>query len=372
MPISLHELRLSFIWMEGLPALFTADAGTAPMAFMARKEPYKQEFAKVQDGTSPWTAPWPPSQGRHIHHFWNYYLKKMPEQISGDQARKYVVPLRTPMKIGVTTPWLLGRVTLEGFYYPHGVALMVTAVINDLLTLEAMVDKALEIRVSGKYAATESDGSIKSLSLDALAARLLDQLRENALGKGVAQGNRSGTPFTIATVIKGDGVDPTQPIPPMGVVHRALEALCSWHQTWKNDVLHNWDPSTCLKIRHAPLSHVLYGLDRGRAVWFPDLFTKQGQVHSLGCYHRNLTLLSLQTESLMELMRAAAAYIDANKLMPIAMEDLAKGAAGILGRLYGGTQDTYRSWSPRAHIDGNHYADVINKVRHFFNMGLLF
>ena len=76
---------------------------------------------------------------------------------------------------------------------------------------------------------------------------------------------------------------------------------------WKNDALHPWDASTCLKIRHAPLSHVLYGLDRGRAVWFPDLFTKQGRVHALGCYHRNLTLLSLQTESLVELMCAAGA-----------------------------------------------------------------
>jgi hypothetical protein len=198
-------------------------------------------------------------------------------------------------------------------------------------------------------------------------------------------------------VIRGEEVDPTQPIAPMGAVHRALEALCSWHQTWKNDVLHSWDTSTCLKIRHAPRSHVLYGLERGRAVWFPDLFskqtsalsgvsitlpdravrvpnffTKERRVHSLACYNRNLTLLSLQTESLVELMRAAGACIDANKPMPLAMEELAKGAAGILGRLYGGTQDTYRSWSPRAHIDGNHYADTINKVRHFFNMGLLF
>ena len=118
--------------------------------------------------------------------------------------------------------------------------------------------------------------STKSVSLDALAASLLDQLRTNALGKGAAQGNRSGTPCTIATEITGEGTDPTQPIPPAGDVHRALEALCSWHQTWKNAALHPWDPSTCLKIRHAPLSHVLYGLDRGRVVWSPNLFTKQG------------------------------------------------------------------------------------------------
>jgi hypothetical protein len=117
---------------------------------------------------------------------------------------------------------------------------------------------------------------------------------------------------------------------------------------------------------------VLYGLDRGRAVWFPDLFTKQGRVHALGCYHRNLTLLSLQTESLVELMCAAGAYIDATKPLPLAMEDLAKGAAGVLGRLYGGNQDTYQSWSPRAQIDGNRYADTINKVRQFFAMGALF
>jgi hypothetical protein len=372
MPISLHELRLSFIWMESLLALFTADARTAPMAFLSRKAPYKQEFASVQSHTSAWTAPWPPVQGRHIHHFWNYYLQKMPEQISGDHAWKYVVPLRSPIRVATTTPWLPGRLTLEGFYYPHAVALVLTVIITETLALEAMVDKALEARADGKYSVRWADGSTQSLSLDVLAAQLLDQLREHVLGRDATQGGRSHTPFTIATVVRGDGVDPTQPNPPMDTVHRALEGLCSWHRTWKHDVLHDWEALTCLKIRHAPPSHVMYGLERGRAVWYPDLFTAQGKVHSLGCYHRNLTLLSLQTESLIALMRVAGTYIDASLQMPLAMEELAKHAAGILGRLYGGTQDTYQSWSSRAQIDANHAADALNKVRDFFNMGGLF
>jgi hypothetical protein len=43
-------------------------------------------------------------------------------------------------------------------------------------------------------------------------------------------------------------------------------------------------------------------------------------------------------------------------------------AAGILGRLYGGTTDVYRSWSLRAQIDQNKFVNDINAIRSFSQM----
>jgi hypothetical protein len=47
---------------------------------------------------------------------------------------------------------------------------------------------------------------------------------------------------------------------------------------------------------------VLFAGTQGRAVWFPGLFLpKKAKVHELACYHRKLTLGTLQTESLLAL-----------------------------------------------------------------------
>jgi hypothetical protein len=173
----------------------------------------------------------------------------------------------------------------------------------------------------------------------------------------------------VATVVRGEGVDPGALPAEGGQVHRMLEAVTTWRPSWQHDDLRNLPLSQAsLRIRTAPPSHVLYGRERGRAVWFPALFTqKGGDLHSLSCYHRNLVLASLQVESLSGAISETAKQIGDGLPLSVGHRECARRAAGILGRLYGGV-DTYRSWSPRVHIEQNGLVTVLNDVRDYFNM----
>ena len=370
--IQIHNLRLSFIWVETV------------LNRLERRSSYKERFDQVLRsgmGLKGLHLPWS-ELGRHF--FWSYYLEHgAPGNISGNRAWKELVPFREKVPAAVEVCWLQGRLVLEAFYYPHGFALVVTAVCCTDLTLEEAVEKAFEVRRTGRFQVKwvrptgrfqvewDEGEAPEFLSLDAFADKGLTALRKVALGPGAAPGARRFTPFTVVTVVRGTGVNPVAPTPNGGEVHRALEAMTTWRPTWRYDVLPNL-AEVSLKIRPAPPSHVLYGHTRGRAVWFPGLFIqKDRRLHSLACYHRNLVFTSLQVESLSGLISETAKQIRDGTPLSAAHRECARRAVGILGRLYGGAPSTYRTWSPRAHIEQNDLVMAVNEVRDLFNMDKL-
>jgi hypothetical protein len=260
---------------------------------------------------------------------------------------------------------------LEGYFYPHGIVLVVTTSYRSILKPQEAVEKAFEVRRTGKFkVAWEGQEISESLSLDELASLVLTNLHSVAFGSGVAPEERSVTPFTVFTVIRGKGVDPSVSPLEGGQVHRMLEAVTTWRPTWQYDALPDLSEAS-LRTRAAPPSHVLYGRKRGRAVWFPALFIQEpGEIHSLSCYHRNLVLVSLQVESLSGLISATAKQIGEGIALSACHRECARRAAGILGRLYGGVA-TYKSWSPRVHIEQNDLVKPLNDVRDYFNMSAL-
>ena len=127
--------------------------------------------------------------------------------------------------------------------------------------------------------------------------------------------------------------------------------------------------------KSAPTSHLVYGTRRGRAVWFPELFLSADEgVQSLGCYHRNLTLLSMQIESLSGLLAEVDRRITQGKVLPQGVVQCAKQAARLLETLYNGKdatygeEATYRSGSARAQLERNDLVPIINRVRHYFGI----
>jgi hypothetical protein len=95
--------------------------------------------------------------------------------------------------------------------------------------------------------------------------------------------------------------------------------LCTWERFWKKANLHPLDDSSMLAHMRRNLlpGRVLYGLGCGRAVWLPGYFREniadgedlRARLSFVNCYHRNLTLLSLQTASLLALIRGAAGIL---------------------------------------------------------------
>jgi hypothetical protein len=371
MNIKIHDLRLSFIWVETLLDLFNdATPSGAPLSFIGNRPSYQSHFEKVSSGAmgpEGIQLPWPRPSGEL---FWTYYFGgRKPGSVMGVQAWKSLVPFRKKIPVMVDANWLLGHIMLEGFFYPHGIALIITSYCKDILSLEEAVEKAFEIRRNGKYNVRWNDGNkIKSQSINKLAEDGLTYVRNLILGPSADPGDTPVTPFSVVTVIKGSGVDPMTPTPDGGSSHRALEAITEWRPSWPYDTLPSLDRAS-LQIRTAPASHLHYSGKRGRAVWFPGLFgQKGGAVRSLGCYHRNLVFSTLQVESFSQFMIKTAKYLDQQLQMSATHQECARRAAGILGRLYGGHFSTYRSWSPKYHIDQNNYSDRINRVRDFFNL----
>lgn len=375
MNIQINYLRLSFIWVETVVDLIADSVPSdAPLAFLGRPGSYIEIFDRLlPGGTGPrgLEMPWPTPSGQF---FWTYYLEgRTPGYVSGKQAWKALVPFRKKLPIVIEAPGLPGQSIAEAFFYPHGVALILTVLCRADLSLEEAVEGAFEVRRKGKLRIEWQKDFTDTLTLDSLADRLLTALRRLAIGPTATPGHRSITPFSLFTVVRGTGVAPSMPMPHGGEVHRALEAVTTWRPTWRFDALPNLDDVT-LPTRTAPPSHVLYAHTRGRAIWFPGSFTQQGRnVHSLTCYHGNLTFASLQVESLGSLIVSTARQIhqETGRVLSPTHLECARRAAGILGRFYGGSPSIYQSFSPRTQTDQNNLLDSLNTVRDYFNMKTL-
>jgi hypothetical protein len=349
--ITVSDLRLSSVWVAAFPV-------DAPTPQLGDNVDYRRAVKGARSGQGKWVLPW--LKG-HRPYFWEYYLEiKNLEGVDGVRAWKHLMPLRVPSPVKIEAPPGL-RVAVEGLCYPHSVAVIVTIILNEELSLDQMVDKAVRAHRSRYRVTWRQDRSTGRLSLRSLASQILDRLHETMFPQGAPPQPPLGQPFTVATVVDSQGAELDKPIHPQDEIHQALEGLCTLDPHWRTRPLHPLNQFTDLQFRdkgHAPPGYLLYGPGRSRAVWFPGWFQEhyedylyEGEkLHALGCYHRNLTAVTVQTESLLALVRRAADYLDRQDRLPFYAEALTRSAAGALGRLYGG-QGTYRSWSARAQID---------------------
>ena len=350
--VGIKDLRLSFIWVETLfDMLRDAQPAGAPMAFLGRSHLYAAQFAAMPAGLGP---PWPkPSK----HNFWRYYLQCDPFKMPASQAWRFLVPFRrVPLSVRGATPAL--RVIAEGFYYPHGIGLIVTLTDTTDRALFDAVAASFLLRTDACVVVDDGAGG-RAVTLDQCADECFDSLRAAAYGAAVKAGVRSLDPFTVVTVVQAAGVD-TGPLVTGGPVHRSLEAWTGWRTSWKTDALS--DPAKTVLTTSGGGSRALYASRRGRAVWFPDRFTVPGR--ALSCYHRNLALSSLQVESLGAAVTRTLA-VSGGDLTTLSVHhtDSVGYSTDMLGRFYGAPATTYRGWSaPRQITDGD-LVTPTNKLR---------
>jgi len=364
------------VWVETYFNLFAepvpSDAD-APMASLGRSTTYASLFNSLASGggsalslTKPWLSP-------TGNFFWTYYLDgRRPGDLTGEQAWNNLVPLRGRVPARIAGDKATERVGLEAFYYPHGLALVATATLQDSFTLEAAVEAAFAFRRRDTYEVSwdpQLRRAAERLTLPQAADACLAVLRHGVLGKELTPEVRSAEPFSVVTVVRAKGVAPSKAVAAGGKVHRALEAMASWRAGWKAQALPPFGDATVPTLSGNAGSDVLYAHPRARVVWFQRLLGgRQVDTRALGCYHRNLMFLSMQVESLGGLLRGTATGLTGAGALPAAQLDCARRAAGILGRLSGATRDTYRSWSPSKQIDQNGLVEPVNAVRHYFGM----
>ena len=333
-----------------------------------------EEFVRTLTGL---TLPWPWREEKYRHHFWQRYLNlENPNVLDGEEAWNYLVPLRSNIRFDVQAAWLPGKLTFDAFFYPHGVALMIMARLQfpaDQVrgaigwTLEQLVTEATRVRRTERYAVT---GSGNVYSLDELAAKIMNDLREQMWGDA-APPAAPLEPFTVATIIRGAQIDPNTPLEENSEIHRALPSLC-YMDGWYQGNLPPLDTSRLLvrQRRAAVAGSILYAMPNARVVWFPDhIISASGKAqHRLGCYHRNLALLSLQTIMLCHAARLYAERPVPPIVAPQSLLTLSKAAVGKLGLLYGAHADTFKSSSARRYIDDKNLKPMVDNVRRAHRM----
>jgi hypothetical protein len=365
----IERLNLCFIWTRTFFSLFQNQAATRyPYGFFARSTAYRAKFEELRKVEHPGEGLSLPWRRTCAHSFWKHYFKgnhlwDMKPSVAWD---KYLVPFRKRVKSQrISASWLKTKraVTLEGFFYRHGVAAVITVRVRDCASLDEAVERALPARYTGSYEVKWRDGSEGSYSLSALATYLLDSFCEDALGPGEEKGKDSPF-FSIATVIQGGSEYRDQPVKQGDDIHKALEALTTWTKSWPSVNPPQLEDKR-FPIKHEQDNHYLYGDQQGRAVWFPKLFTppKDGSKrYALGWYSRNLLLASLQTASLGAFLKHTADRLKTGADIPTSQKQWARGAIKALNRLSQG-QDTYRTWSTRAQIEQNEFLDAMNYLK---------
>jgi hypothetical protein len=337
------------------------------MYFLGNDTQYVDMFDKsLWDGANGLQPPWfKPRED----FFWFYYVEgTQPESINGSKAWKYLIPMRIKVPFKVSAPWFTGRIYLEGFFYPHGIVLVFTAECAEKLSLENARELSFKIRQDDFFQVTFNDGSTQTLHLNSLANRAMTFLQQATLGANAKTTYPVSPLFSVWTVVRAEGVDPTIPMTDGSNVQRVLEAVTTWNPNFGTANLPDLVTSSAQVRKNRSDGDVLYANDRGRAVWFPGTFTlPPGPKRSMACYHRNLIYASMQVESLCRFVRETAAEIkqpgEVSKLPP-QQYNVVKRAVGILTRLYLGKKETtYRSGSPYLQIRQNNFLDDINKIR---------
>lgn len=361
--MKITELRFSFIQVECLSNPLSAlERPDIPFDFLLSGPDYQQQFASAITGLGQCQAPW---RGGYGKLFWKYYIQKKPA--APKDLWRALVPLRYELGDVIAADWLPGKAVARAYLYPWGIGLVVDVAASGSLTLGEAAKLAFQVERLNKYK-TSLGGAEQHVALNRLFEILLGAIRAKVYGDTASAG-RSGAMFSIVTVIDAADADATQP-PPEGLeLHKTMDGLVNWNTLYQTTTPKKLEDSR-IETKEGPPGHVLYGGRRGRLVWFPGSFRSVASYeNTLTCYHQNLTVASLQTESLCRLAKDAADRLVGSPSLAnssVAYRNCAQLAAGLLGRLYGGTFDTYRSHSLRDQID-KVYKDEVNAVRNSFN-----
>jgi hypothetical protein len=374
--IEIQDVRLSFIWVETSLSLLTSQRPVqTPLSFLGKGSSYTQAVNDYLRDSRP-------VQGGLVlplqfagQSFWRYYLEQ-PDKVSSYWRALVPFVRGAPAAISVqpvtdSTVWKRAWAVPLAFFSPFGVAIVVSVRAQGAATLEQAVEWAFAVRRGQNLAVQWEDGTQGALSIDAFANSCLSQVYRTEFGSNVPRGRQPAQPFSVFSVVRATGVDPQVETPESGDVHRALAGVSSWSPSWRHDQVQNLSLGR-VEIRTAPAGHVLFGQQRGRAIWFPDAFRPQPKpTFSIAVYHSNLVFLSMLVDSLTGLLSVTANRLQ-NGEIPVGYHyECVQRAAGILGRLYGGIHGTYRSWSPRKQIDNAGAVADINEVRDYLSMPVL-
>jgi hypothetical protein len=364
--LTIKDFRLTFVWVETiLDPISGAVQLDAPFNFLQKSNVYQHVFAKVLVGVSGLNlqVPW---RTHKEQFFWKYYLSGADlEAVGARQAWEHLVPLLTKLPFSVKN-WKQGNITIEGFYYPHGLALAVTFRVVGSFTLDQVVTLAYAIKDGDEKIPAEGPKGPVVCTLDSLARDAFKYMRES-LGKGINAGKRRDA-FSIFTVVKAQ---PGTLFVSDGPVHQAIQAVTEWPPDWETaGLLPVQDVQVPTKGSDSRGS-ILFARPRSRGVWLPGLFASNRlKKPSLSCYHHNLVYGCMHVDSLGGLVEGTLGLLKDTPLANLdpTLKSCARNAIDRLDELYSGDRkQSYRSYSLKKQIE-NEIKDL-DALRGYMNPG---
>lgn len=368
MTITSSDFRLSWVWTRGSLEILLDPQAASRLNFLGRRFPYQQAFAQAAGGGPTdhgLEAPWKQPPGEP---FWSHYLEgaKLPN-VEPNKAWRAIVPFRRQVSAGITVDGFTGRIVAHGFFYPHGVGLVVDATCREPTEVGAAVDVAVALQ-TGSFT-LDRNGTQSSLDLEGLADTLLNDLTSVLLDRTHVADDSPGPPFQVFTPVSGYWEGPFPDPEAHDLLRRALHGAATANVHWRDTPPPPLAESR-LDTGVAVTGHLVHAAQRGRSVWFPRDFAPSPAKQTLcSDYHRGLVLTSLQVESMCGFLSDTVGHLeDQPGSLQAVHQDSACIVAGLLGRLYGDVKPFPRtpprySSSVRPHVDANGYVKAIADVR---------
>jgi hypothetical protein len=357
--MKVNDFRLSAIWVEAFPEqLGNTDQGR--LGPLVRASDYATLFNGLltTDADPLVTLPWFRTAGQKYpayNGYWNdYILRELGDHGGGDpgtKAWRSAAPLRHKANIArIKRP---DRCFVEGWYWPHGVALTVTLWCRRPLDADQLVAEASGF-LGGGLRVAWPDGHEIDGKLNDLADGTLDQLR--TAGFGPIEAGFRPPPMRVLTVVdaKFEPTDKDQEAATKALLNAGISAA-------------GGNPNGKIET-----DRDVYGFSRGRLVWRPDRsLAGGGDVHTLGCLHRNITMATTQVASLLRAAEGLSAVLENGGRLAARVDPYAHVVGGTLGRIYGGSK-TYRQGCLRSQIRAANETGRIDALRQACELGPLF
>lgn len=361
---SLSEIRATIIWHDFHDDLASGNAqsGSVGLPAIHRELGYQAAFDAATGGSSQLQRPWLVADDdvKERSHFWEYHLGDL-RTVEAGKAWRLLVPLRRQIDGAVSCTHPGVRARLEVFFHPFGSSTLATVVVSGERSVAEAVDEVVAARKEPVAALRSSGPGARTTTIEHLVDDVQTRTRDE---RSTASTSAPTEPMVITTVVQGAGIDSQVPLVEGSEEHRAIAALTGTDRAWAQ-----LQPRSLAKSRidaKGSAGSVLYRQRRGRTVWMPHLFGSPAPSRELGCYHRNLTMLSMYIDSLVALCRWGHEQ-SSTKGIPAVAASPVREAANALGRLYG-FSDTYRSRSATAQIDDSHAVKEIDALRATFGL----
>jgi hypothetical protein len=357
------KFKISFLWVKTILEIFDYDENKSGKYIYRDYHSFEETLRKLSsDGTADrdYTYPW-----HELGHnnFWKHYLKCFNEKsLNISNLWDCIMPLYYKMKANIeffSDGYGVMKVTGEPYLYHHGIGIAINIHIPSCeagysfgqieeITRELYSLNKYKVRIEGSEFLTECN-------LDTLAKKLLYMLVKDVIGTDLPV-DFSNKPFTVMTIFEGERfeITGTQLLDGVKKIFNALD------QSFKEVIpISGYQDSEDIFCKN-----LVFTSKKGRMIWCPKSFLIPGGSNkSLGCYHKNIVRLTMQIESLSDLLKD---FICLNRSYPY-LDTYIGNAQHQLVKMYNpvnpNLRTTYCSASAVAQINQNDYLGLINMVR---------